>query len=200
MKGSLDMDFCFKGSRTYVHGTDIYNQLVAYLQDKNETILSLDLSFHGIAKNNLILSNKKPDDETSLKFAFKYMDINNKKQILYGSKSNKTIDCRYEYNEDMICKVSMLDIKKQTVELNEDTGYSFIENIVALNKYLLENLFPDVQGKWYFTRLQLKENMNEYNTISSTRLIFKSNFNFKLIKTEIFVNNKTLGFIYFSLV
>lgn len=199
MKNNLDLEFCFKGNRTYVHGTDIFNKLIEYLHDENKVVLSLDLSFHGIANSSLMLSDTKPDNENSLKFAFKYMDINNNKQILYGSESNKTIDCRYEYDEDLICKASILDVKKQKIELCEDTNYSFIENIVALNKYLLENLFPDAKGKWYFTRLQLKEDINK-NKIDAIRLEFKTNFNFKLTKTEIFIDNKALGFIYFSLV
>jgi len=67
-----------------------------------------------------------------------------------------------------------------------------------LNKYLLENLFPDVEGKLYFTRFQL--NKIPETQIYPLRLQLKSNFNFKLIKTEIFIGEESIGFIYFSLV
>lgn len=199
MNDNFDLEFCFKGNRTYVHGTDIFNKIVEYLHVKGIEVLSFDLSFHGIAKNNITVSYEKPDNKTTLKFAFKYMDISSNKHILYGLENKKIIDCRYEYKEDMICKASTIDIAKQEVKLSKCTGYTFIENIVALNKYLLENLFPSANGKWYFTRLQLKEKINIDNN-DSIKLVFKSNFNFKLTKTEIYIKDKSLGFIYFSLV
>ena len=198
MQGKFDLEFCFKGSRTYVHGTDIYNNVSEYLQKIKCEISTIDLSFHGIAESNIELSIKKPEDESLLKFAYKYTDRQNNKTILYGVENNNAIECRYAYPEEDICNLSELDLKNEEVVLNKKSSFSFIEDTVAINKYLLENLFPDAKGKWYFTRLQIKQipKGNSY----PLKLILKANFNFKLTKTEIFIDEKSIGFIYFSLV
>ena len=192
-----DLEFCFKGNRTYVHGTDIYNKIVEILNnDMKDT--KIDLSFHGVAKKNILLSNKKPEDENLIKFVCKYTGENNERKILYGMERNHNITCQYTYPEEEICQLSDLDLENKEINLNKDTSYSFIENSVALNKYLLENLFPDVNGKWYFTRLQLLDAPT--NKIYPLKLVLKANFNFKLTKTEIFISDKSMGYIYFSLV
>lgn len=189
--------FCFKGNRKYIHGTDIYNKLLELLEEYNIKKEKFDISFHGIAKNNINLSNKYPMDEDKLKFACKYLDSDGIKQTLYGIENFETVDCRYEYPEEKICKLTELDTKKEEVCLKKDTTFSFVENVVATNKHLLENIFPEVNGKWYFTRLQLKEIPE---TIYPLKLVLKANFNFKLTKTEITIGNKVVGNIYFSLV
>ncbi|MBE0499650.1 MAG: hypothetical protein IBX43_10525 [Campylobacterales bacterium] len=192
-----DLEFCFKGNRTYVHGTDIYNKMIEFIKDIKDNE-SFDCSFHGVAKTNLEISEQKPEDENKLKFACKYTDTQNNKKIIYGIENNKKIECRYEYPEEDICKLTNLDLKNQEISLEESSSYTFVENSVALNKYLLENLFPNANGKWYFTRFQLKEipDKNHY----PLKLVLKANFNFKLTKTEVFIDNRLIGYIYFSLV
>jgi hypothetical protein len=190
------LEFCFKGSRNYVHGTDIFNKVIKQL--KNEMLnKKIDLSFHGIARTNIDLVNEKPENEELIKFAIKFINKDNKKEVMYGIENGKKIECRYEYPEENIYNLSNLNLEKKEVVLNKDTSFSFIENIVALNKYLLVNLFSNAHGKWYFTRLQLKENIDSNYPL---KLILKGSFNLKLTKTEIFVDNKSVGFIYFSLV
>jgi len=197
MKNSIILKFCFKGDRTYVHGTDIYNKIVELLssQIKNE---KFDLSFHGIARKNIDLVSQMPEHESSLKFVCKYVGVNNHKNILYGVENSIDIECRYKYPEEDICNLSELNLQNQEVILEENSSFSFAENTVAINKYLLENLFPNVQGKWYFTRFQIKNKPS--SDMYPLKLILKANFNFKLVKTEILIKDKSIGFIYFSLV
>ena len=190
-----ELDFCFKGSRNYVHGTDIYNTLIKLFEAelKNSKI---DLSFHGVAKTNMDLILEKPQNEKLIKFAFKYKhkDI---QTVWYAIENNNKIECRYEYPEEQIYEVADLDIENNRIFIEKDTEYSFIENTVALNKYLLENLFPDIEGKWYFTRIQLdKATKKKY----PLKLELKANFNFKLTKTAISIDNELIGYIYFSMV
>lgn len=191
------LEFCFKGSRTYVHGTDIFNKLLELL--RSEMIdEKVDLSFHGITKTNIDLVTEKPKNEDILKAVIKYNDIKGSRKALYAIENGQTIECRYEYPENYICELSDLDIENQMIVLRDDSTYTFVENSVALNKYLLENLFPNANGKWYFTRFQLDKipQKKQY----PLQLKLKANFNFKLTKTEIFIENETIGYIYFSLV
>lgn len=195
MKNKYDLEFCFKGSRDYVHGTDIFNKLTNLFQD-NVKESKIDLSFHGIAQTNIDLVTKKPDDEKLIKFVFKSRN-DLQSFVYYGIENHSKINCRYEYPEEEICKASNINVNTKRISLKQDTGFSFIENIVALNKYLLETLFQEINGKWYFTRLQLDEVVDVSYPIE---LELKANFNFKLTKSAVFVDNKLLGYLYFSLV
>jgi len=193
-----NLEFCFKGNRTYVHGTDIYNNIFEHLKNIEDEISTIDLSFHGIAKKNIEISEERPKDENLLKFAYKYNDMQNNRVVLYGIENDHAVECRYEYPEEDICNLSDLNLENQEVTLKKDSSFSFIENTVAINKYLLEKLFPEVEGKWYFTRLQIKK--IPYDKIYPLKLVLKANFNFKLTKTEILIDDESIGFIYFSLV
>ena len=183
MKKEFDLDFCFKGSRKYVHGTDIYTKLIQY-QDKD--VSKIDILFHGIATNNMTFSPDKPSvDEVKVK--------------LFGIENNKIVNCRYEYIEEKVITNSTVDVTEETINLNKQTEFSFIEHIVAMNKALLEKLYSTIEGKWYFTRLQLNKTIL-MEDVSSLKITLKSNFQFKLTKSAIIVNNEEVGFIYFSLV
>ncbi|MBK2094774.1 hypothetical protein IB680_03680 [Francisella philomiragia] len=189
------LKFCFKGSRDYVHGTDIFNELKNCFDDSlNHENTMLDLSFHGVAKKNLdIIEGVVP----SAKGVIKFLDRSNNRKTYSLVENKNDIDCRYEYPESKIVMLCKVNFDAQLVSLDEYTSFSFIENIVALNKSLLESLFGKVSGKWYFTRLQLKRMPFDYYPV---KLEFRSNFNFRLTKTEIFLNSESIGFIYFSLV
>ena len=192
------LEFCYKGNRKYIHGTDIYNNVFDYLQNIKCKMSTIDVSFHGVAKTNIEISEEKPEDENLLKFAYKYTDKQNNKTILYGVENGNEVECSYEYPEENICNLSELDLENKEVVLKKNSSFSFIENTVAINKFLLENLFADVKGKWYFTRLQIKEIPKD--KIYPLKLVLKANFNFKLTKTEIFIDKVSIGFVYFSLV
>jgi hypothetical protein len=191
-----NLDFCYKGNRNYIHGTDVYNTITSYLEKNTYQYDNLDLSFHKIAVNNITLTDKMPI-ENDIKFVFKYMTPDGGKMVVYGIENQQEVICRYPYPEEDICNLSELDILQKEVKLTQNSSYTFIENCVALNKYLLENLFQNAEGKWYFTRLQLK--IIPKDIFYPLKLKFKINFNLKLTKTEIFIDNKTIGYIYFSI-
>ena len=188
-----DIKFKFKGSRTYIHGTDIYNFLIKFFDDN---ISKIDLSFHSISNKNITLLSSISDND-ELNFVFKYVDSNLEQKVIYAVENNSLIEEQYDYNEDLIYENSQLYLDEEKVSLSKNTGFTFIENIVAMNKYLLENLF-EKDGKWYFTRLQLNKPILDLEGKIEIKL--KSNFNFKLTKSEIYADEKVVGYIYFSLV
>ena len=197
MDTEKNIEFSFKGNRKYIHGTDIFNKVIHLLKDhfvKNK----FDLSFHGIANKNIKVIQNKPSDDALIKFVCKYTTKTNERKILYGIENAEEIKDQYEYPEENISKLAKINLERKMIRLESNSSFSFIENAVALNKYLLENLFPNINGKWYFTRLQLNElsSNNDY----PLEITLKANFNFKLTKSEIFIGDQSIGFIYFSLV
>lgn len=194
MKDKIDLKFCFKAKRQYVHGTDIFEKLTAY---HGNDIKNIDIAFHGITINNMTFTTEKPKAKV-VKVTFRCLQYETKVK-LFGIENDSSVDCHYEYLEEDIVENSRVNVREESILLKVPTKYSFIEHIVAMNKALVETLYSDVNGKWYFTRLQLKENI-VMSDVTSLKLILKSNFQFKLTKSAIIVNNTDVGFIYFSLI
>lgn len=194
MGKKFDLDFCYKGSRKYIHGTDIFSKLTERF---GEDITDIDIAFHDITVNNLTFADIKSEEE-SIKVTFR-CSKDTEKLRLYGFENNREVTCQYDYFEEQIVNSSYLSLPEQAIALNHPTEYSFIEHIVAMNKALMEMVYPKADGKWYFTRLQLKRDI-DMSLITSLKLVLESNFQFKLIKSSIMANGEKLGSIYFSLV
>jgi hypothetical protein len=110
---------------------------------------------------------------------------------------------RYHYPEERIIQQAFFDDKEKSLSVNKKTGFNFIENIVALNKGLLQMICDNnkSQGKWYFTRLKLRGlTFDIIDVFTSVKIIFKKNMQFKLTDSIIVVDNLNIRNIYFSLV
>ena len=105
---------------------------------------------------------------------------------------------RYAYPESEITQNAK--ITGDRIKLKGETGYSFIENVVALNKLFLEQKFSEVNGKWVFSRIKLHEIPNK--KIDSIILVFRKSLGTKLTDSSIFINSgdNKIGSIYFTLV
>jgi len=186
------LNFYFKGNRTYIHGTDIMMALLECFVDKE--LAEIDVKFHGVSKTNLNLV--AGDELTDAKVNVSLL-VDGEEQIFHMIESGEEIDCRYEYDEDGLISHCQLDIDNQQVHQSAITGYSVYENFVAMNKYLLESLYPEEQGKWYFTRIEQKKLISD-EALITIKLI--KNFNFRLTKSDILLDGEKLGSVYFSMV
>lgn len=201
---SGNMDFCFKGNRDYVHGTDIFNRISGYIMDNLSItdIDNIDLSIHKIIRKNITFSlyiNGNADNdrgEAAAIFSFS-RDRDRYKFVLV--ENDKNIDCRYDYSEEEILKHCDINLTRQSIGINTSTPYSDVEVIVAMNKALLASLYPAASGKWFFTRYSGSRlrSENKFNTLQVT---LKHNFKFKLTKSAIAIDGNEKGFIFFSLV
>lgn len=198
-----NLRFCFKGDRNYVHGTDIYNAIIKFIKEEQGliNIRKIDISIHEIIKNNLsaeLFNNKDADIEGKPAVVFSFMHTSDKYRLLL-SENDQKIDCRHQYREEDIISSCKIDIKNKKIELATESGYSNIENYVAMNKALLKSIYHDVKGKWFFTRLQT-DLYEETSIFRSLTVELKHNFNFKLTKSLIRMDNREIGYLYFSLI
>ena len=198
---TTSLDFKFKGSRTYVHGTDIYNAIIEYAREKMglEDISNIRYTLHKVMRTNLdmeIYINERVPKKPETAVVFLCESGGAKYQFMLHE-NHREITGRYEYDEDGIVKDCLLNREGQLLELTDKTPYSDIELIVAINKAMMNLLFPDGPGKWYFTKLELEKAVGktDYSSIK-TRLI--RNLNFKLTKSEVFIDGVLRGYIYFS--
>lgn len=186
------LNFCFKGSRNYVHGTDIVSGLFKLFAESDLT--NLDIKFNGIAATNLDVVEGGAIE--SAKVNLRWFEAGQEKHYQLVE-NGESIDCRYEYDEDSIIKKTQLDLDRKSIALTESTGYSLCENFVALNKYLLQTIYPQEKGKWYFTRLEQSRIISD-DALIEVKLI--KNFNFRLTKSDILVDSQVIGSVYFTMV
>lgn len=186
------LNFCFKGNRNYVHGPDIVNELLK--NNSNKEIIKVDIKFNGISKFGLDLVEGSFNSNAKVNISWQEFGITKDYQLI---DNGEPIECRYEYNEKLIIDHTLLDKESKNIKLISNTGYTIYQNIVAMNKFLLESLYEDVKGKWLFTRFELLSIIKS-DVLIELRLI--KNFNNRLTKSDILSDGKILGSIYFSLI
>jgi hypothetical protein len=186
------LNFCFKGNRTYVQGPDIVSAFFKHYSSAR--LVDLDLKFNGITSTNLDLIEGDSEDNAKVNIR---VTLDGEQKSMQLIENGMPIECRYDYDEDKIIIACEIDDQNQQVQLIQKTGYTLCENFVAMNKYLLQQLFPNEQGKWYFTRLEQKYAVpNE--ALITVKLI--KNFNFRLTKSNILVGDELIGSVYFTMV
>lgn len=204
MSNAIPVTFCFKGSRDYVHGTDMFNKIIELKKERFNGVefIDIDMTVRSIASTNMNMFESQSfhiDPSTPINANFSINANGNRIDVLLVENGD-AINCKYEYNEEEIEHAAVVQIEEKIITLSNFSKYTLIEKIVALNKKLLNSLFPNHGGKWYFTKIKLRE-MNLNTPISATiKLSFKKNMDFKITDTVIMVNDKQIGNIYFSLV
>jgi len=186
------LNFCFKGNRAYIQGPDIVAALLKHFSSAKLT--DLDLKFNGITSTNLDLIDGDSVDKAKVNIR---VSLSGEQKIMQLVENNTPVECRYDYDEDKVIAACELDSQNQQIHLVQNTGYTLCENFVAMNKYLLQQLFPDEQGKWYFTRLEQKYILPD-DALITVKLI--KNFSFRLTKSDFLLNGEVVGSVYFTMV
>ncbi len=193
-------NFQFKGKRDYVHGTDMYKKALETINKDNlVNITKIDFSINSMARNDceLIIENKKVGIEKPKDFVARMIIQEvDKTWRLWLVETNEPISKRYEYDEKKIKEAST--ISDRTISAGYCEDYDTIEAIVALNKILLSKTFSNLNGKWVFSRLTL-DRATDTTQYEKIKLNFTNNLSNKLFKSELIVNGKAIGYIYFSL-
>lgn len=197
-----NFNFCFKAERTYVHGSDIYNSILRYLKPKyGATISSIELSIHTLSTHNMmgeILDSGQPTFPVPPAVVFKF-DVAGASKTLYLVETDKNVDCRYEYDEESIVQPSQISSDQSRITVRNETPYTPIEVVIALNKKLMQIVHADEKGKWLFTRLALKQPLPDHTDETFT-LSLAGGHSYRLTRSTIAIAGKSYGQIFFSMV
>ena len=183
--------FLFKGSRDYIHGTDLVIYLEQYI---NFPLKSFDLKIHKKIQHQpkIIVSEKLNKKIKSSYASCKILCKNNK--LISFCRSKKKIINRYSYDENLISNNFFSNKKNASCKMK--TSLHSVEILVSLTKFWhLKNV---KKGKWFFTRLKLKK---WFNTSKNKNIVIKNlvNINNNSTISEIYEKNKNIGQIFFSL-
>ncbi|TKI71033.1 hypothetical protein FCU45_01195 [Sulfurimonas crateris] len=197
-----DLEFCFKGSRTYVQGPDIFDAVVDTIKNDFDVSKMTDIKYAAhdmlLANANLIVTNdfKKEDFETINSIITFKQD--GTKYYAVVSQSDTKIECSNEYSEEIVRTQSI--IKDKIISFENILEDSITEITVSMNKYFLQET-ETKDGKWIVTKFEYPKLINLDKIKNKTlKLELTNNFNNKLTKSTIFVNEEAVGYLYFSLI
>lgn len=199
---TVDLNLPFKGDRDYLHGTDMYSETLKVLNDSMPEVLSWKcrLVIHNIARYQCrllyTLSPDSPRRPENLIAEFRFAS-DTRHLMAWLVETSNIVTRRTPYPESKIMEKCIL--KEQGVKLHRKTGYSAIEELVAMNKLLHNTLYPAEASRWYFTRLDLNRLLIKDDS-GNLHVILRQNLNNRLTKSEIITHDQIIGHIYFSIV
>lgn len=194
-----EIEFQFKGARNYIHGTDMFNTMLSTCP--SEALSNIRFTVHDFVRTpvcRLYLADSMDElnavTDIRARCQFEVNGATRWLALTQGA-GDATTGGRYGYDEERI--TSLCSVAGEGIALGLQSPFTFIETVVAMNKHMHEQLFPEVQGKWIFTRIDLAAFCSARENLS---LQFRHNMNFRLTKSDILVNGSKAGDIYFSLV
>jgi hypothetical protein len=180
--------FHFKGDRTYLHGTTIFDFVLADLS-KSTPPRDIDFLMHRQTDREIevIPASELNVDHSKVVGEFLY---NSDKLLI--TETNKKIQQRVPYNETDFLSFWLLTGQK-VVESALTPSFSSIERIIGAYKYLLTSLFQAHYGQFLFARIQLRHLPSGKLALEHQRIISKRYFQGIILEEE-----EVVGAIFFG--
>jgi len=196
-----ELIFKFKGKRTYVQGADIFDKVLEIVHDFFGTYPNLiKASFYNLLEHEGVFSiydGTESINKESCCALFSIYIEQSKYRVKVTATENKILSSK-QYNEDTV--LAGINIKNKVASMIVKQSYSYMEQIVAMTKQLHFIVYPEVKGKWLFSKLDLKDVINPLLFLDKRLLIeAKKNFHYKLTQNAIYLDTKHLGDVWYSL-
>jgi hypothetical protein len=165
----IQLNLKYKGSRTYLHGSDIYNAIVEELSGRLGGYPAR-LVFKHFARNQVELLLESPESTANVIGSGLWRMADENIERFWIRETDAPVTDSYPFEEDAI--TSTAHIEGQSIRAGHTNPYTVIENIIALTKKLNYALSPDVNGKWLFGQIDLKQALPaEWDSIQIERTI-----------------------------
>ncbi len=152
----IDFQLKYKGPRTYLHGSDIYNAVAEALSARYGGHL-VRLSFKHLARKQCQLLLEPPADSSRVMGNGSWQWGTGEIHRFWLRETDRPVTESYPFDEDAITDPAHL--QGLAIRGRRTNDYSVIENVIALTKRLNYALSPDVKGKWLFGQLDLVEGL-----------------------------------------
>jgi len=200
MKIKSDLEFCFKGSRKYVQGPDIFDAVVEQLRSKFNDIKNVKYSAYEMLHHNasLYITDKFVKNEYPIINSLITFISDGIKYYAVVCKNSNNIDCSVEYSEKTVQDNSK--IEGTTIIFENTIHGSFTEITVSMNKHFL-NQTSSCSGKWIVTKFDY-EDINDIMVIRNRQIKIElvQNLHNKLTKSILYIENQKVGHLYFTLI
>ena len=200
MTKELNLTFCFKGSRKYVQGPDIFDAVVAQLEEEFHAIKGIKYTAYNMLHKNatMYITNKVVKAEYPIINSLISFMHNGVKYYVVVCENDNEIECATEYSEEIVNKQSTIIDK--TITFLNILDDSYVEIVVSMNKYFLNQTIKE-KGKWIVTKFDFFE-LNDIKDIKNKeiRVELVQNLNNKLTKSLLYLDDSVVGHLYFSLI
>ena len=192
----------FKGGRDYVHGTDLFEEIIKIImaQFRVDTVDSIIFRIHKRMSHSLILKISKNDrpikpDNMSASFLFR---IRKEKFSAFILEDVDLIKDNRSYQESEISKLAKFEQDGPLIKNNVIDKFTLIEQIVALNKELCRRHLRDLRANFWFAEI----NIEKYRTIKpggKLEIYLREILAEKYFVSDIHMDSNYFGTISFSL-
>lgn len=193
--------FKFKGTRDYVQGADIFDKILEFINDFFGTYPTLiNGNFYKVLQHNGLYSLYEATESCKQEDCYALFSIylDRDKYQVKVTESKSRIRSSEEYDEDQI--LDGVIITENKINMLVKPSFSYMEQIVAMTKKLHFIVYPNAYGKWLFTKISLKEIVNPILFHDDILVIeAKKNFHNKLTQNAIYLHDRYLGDIWYSL-
>jgi hypothetical protein len=190
-KGAYPLDLPFKGTRDYLHGTDIFDALLRVSGARDRVVLILRRPMrHPV---DVVPFHSMPNP-TAYHAEFHYVAGRRTRTLVLRENSSRKVTHRIAYDENDVTAAA--EITDGSLKCQISSSYSFIEHVVALNKVLLNSFSPAVSSpRWLFARIEL-DTIPQAPKVLDLKLV--ASIGSRITKTELGADGCSLGHIYFS--
>ena len=190
------LTLAWKGSRTYLHGSDLFNALaeIAEFVSGDQSAFVSQLIFKRFARTALAVTTDEPATNVQTigkaRLAFAKLGTGTNLWII---ETGDEVTTRRPFDEDDLVATAVVD--ENAITLSKRSHYSPIEEIIALTKKLNYALSPEVSGRWVFGQIDLSCRLDTDHQI--TRIERKNIVGNRFSLNEIRLNEKPVGTIRF---
>lgn len=196
----ISTELQFKGTRDYLHGTDMYIELIRVLNNRYSLAesRSLRLNINKFGKYQFDIHFKEPTDgpgKPEKATADFLLTLPEESISGWFVQSSRPVESRYPYNEDAVFEHCV--IKEQSISIHRDPGYHPVEVAVAMTKHLHESQLPLDDKRWVLTKLHITR---LFQSIDASSLVIKLDHNIgtRLSRSTITATDGLIGQIYMS--
>ena len=202
---TVPLHFGYKGKRQYIHGTDMYNVMTAAIAAlyPEAAIGALRMVIHRTAVRQCRLLCGAPGETVA-------RPLGGATQVQAASslgpveawlvEGEEPVLERREYDEDRVEQLCTFDpdSSPNTVTIVGDSGYTAVETLVAMTKFLHQRRYRPEAGKWWFARLQLQRPLAAAD-VTQFRVQFLEDLGGgKLTRSAVFAGDEPIGYINFA--
>jgi hypothetical protein len=191
------LQIAFKGDRNYLHGTDFFKALDDVAKDftSGRACFIHQLKLRRLVNKACNVASLPPEDRSLLVGEATLQLEGGGLQNLWLIETGNPITERRPYDEETAFADVLIDIPNRVALLEKGTGFTPIEEIIALTKKLSYALKPDIDGKWLFGQLSIQERLKTgYKVLKiQTTQIVGGRFSIN----DISIDNRKVGVIHF---
>jgi hypothetical protein len=192
--------FQFKGDRTYVHGTDMFAEVLMVARrclgaDPEEIAGSFHALLDKEARLRIFL--EEADSVADDAVAVLRLTVEGRKYRAELTPGDPPVASSYPYDDEDVVVGAVVEGK--TITMASKENYTYIEQIVALTKKLHHAVYPDVRDKWLFSKIDLRGRVDPAAYAGRTiAVVAQKNFQNRLSQCAIRVDDEPVGRIYFT--